>query len=117
MTIVPLMVLADRISAPKNTGTVPATAITSMAILPLLMVAKCFLPRSMISSLEKDEKVLSIVDAAEVIMMRFINSITTVPNNLLTSTVACPSRPRNFAKMPMKENKSMQVKPIKVANE
>jgi len=82
MTIVPLMVVADNISASKKTGTVPNTATATIDQRPNLTVLPRF--RSRANNLEKDEKVESKVDAAEVIIIKLMTNSITVPNALPT---------------------------------
>lgn len=97
MTIVPLMVVADKIAGLKKIGTVPATATIIIVNLPFVTVRDVLLPRSTDTSLEKDANEESSVDAADVIMMKLIRSIMMPPIILLTSTAACPSRPWKLA--------------------
>ena len=70
MTIVPDIVVAERISAFKNTGMVPKTAIIIMDNRPKERVLPHF--KSTANSFENDENVESRVDAADVIIMKFI---------------------------------------------
>ncbi len=80
MTIVPLMVVADNISGLKNTGTVPNIVTATIAIRPFRTVAVWLFPKSITINLEKELKVLSSVEAAEVIIIKFIMSIMPTPN-------------------------------------
>lgn len=91
ITIVPLMVVADKISASKNTGIVPKNAIKTIDHRPNLSVFPNFKSRA--NNLANDEKVESNVDAAEVIIIKLMTNRITTPNALPTSTAACPCIP------------------------
>ena len=91
ITIVPEMVVADNISAFKNTGMVPKTATTTIVILPNDTELPSF--KSIAINLEKEENVESNVEAAEVIIIKLITNKITTPNALPTSTAAWPDMP------------------------
>lgn len=93
MTMVPLMVVADKISGLKKIGIVPKMVKTTIAILPRPIFKALFGEISILYSLEKEEKTESKVEAAEVIMMKFIISNITGPKYFATSTAACPFIP------------------------
>ena len=84
--MVPLIVVADNISASKKTGMVPKTAIATIDQRPNFNVFPRF--KSNAYNFENDEKVESNVDAAEVIMMKLMTNNITVPNALPTCTAA-----------------------------
>lgn len=86
MTMVPLIVVADKISASKNTGIVPKTATAAIEIRPNLKVLPKF--KSIDRSLENEEKVESRVDAAEVIIIKLMTKRVIKPNAFPTSTAA-----------------------------
>ena len=112
--MVPEMVVADKISAFKNTGIVPKTATISMVILPKETVFLMF--KSIAINLEKDENVESKVEAAEVIMIKLMTNKITTPNALPTSTAACPDIPFVCAYTPIKLNKTIQIAPKTLAH-
>ena len=62
ITMVPLMVVADKMDASKNTGIDPKSAIRSMVMRPAVTVLPIF--KSMTNSLAVEAKVESKVDAA-----------------------------------------------------
>ena len=86
MTIVPLIVVALRISALRNTGIVPKTATSTIMILPKVTVLPNL--KSIVNNFEKLENVLSKVLAALVIMIKLIINNKTTPNFFATSTAA-----------------------------
>ena len=86
ITIVPEMVVADKISASKKTGKVPNIAIIAIDARP--KVKSFTAPKSITKSFENDEKVESKVDAADVIIIKLITSKTIMPKNCPTSTAA-----------------------------
>ena len=91
MTIVPDIVVAERISASKKTGNVPKIAIAAIDALPKVM--SFTMPKSIASNFEKDENVESKVEAAEVIIIKLITSNIITPKALPTSTAAWPLKP------------------------
>ena len=84
MTMVPLIVVADNISAFK-----------AMDQRPNFKVFPKF--KSTDKSFEKEEKVESRVEAAEVIIIKLMTNRIITPKALPTSTAACPCRPACFA--------------------
>lgn len=88
ITIVPLMVVADKISASKNMGNVPskATAIITQRPKDILELH----PKSIANNFAEDANVESNVEAAEVIIIKLMTNTITVPKALLTATAACP---------------------------
>ena len=80
------MVVADNISAFKKTGIVPNTAIKTIDQRPNLSEFPNF--KSIANNLEKDEKVESNVEAAEVIIIKLMTNKITTPKALPTSTAA-----------------------------
>ena len=115
ITMVPEIVVADKISGPKNTGIEPKTQMAIMAMRPWLTFGVFTLGISTQTNLENDEKAESRVEAAEVTIMRLISKVIIKPVELAMALVAGPSRPFSLADIPTKENKTMQVKPISVA--
>ena len=91
MTIVPDIVVAERISALKNMGIVPSTAMATIANLPNVRLLPN--PKSTANNFENDENVESKVEAAEVIIIKLTTNNTTTPNAFPTSTAACPFKP------------------------
>ena len=89
------MVVADKISAFKKTGMVPNIAILAMDHRPNFKVFPKL--RSTDSNLEKEEKVESNVDAAEVIIIKLMTNSMATPKAFPTSTAACPCSPACFA--------------------
>ena len=69
ITIVPLIVVAERISGLAKIGRVPRIVKRIIINLPFLIDAIFFLPRSITINLEKDENAESSVEAAEVIRL------------------------------------------------
>lgn len=90
MTMVPEMVVADKISGPKKIGTVPKIVSATIAQRPFERLMLTVLPKfkSTATNFEKEAKAESNVEDAEVIIMKFINNIMPTPMDLLTSTVA-----------------------------
>ena len=72
ITIVPLIVVAESISAFKNTGIVPKIAIMTIDHLPNLRDVPNF--KSIATNFEKDENVESNVDAADVIIIKLMTN-------------------------------------------
>ena len=112
--MVPEMVVADKISAFKNTGIVPKTATIIMVILPNETDFPKF--KSTANNFEKDEKVESKVEAAEVIIIKLITNKITTPKALPTSTAACPCIPCDCAYTPMMLKSTIQIAPKTLAH-
>lgn len=93
ITMVPLTVVADRISGLKKTGMVPSNTMSTIIHLPRLTVGNFSFPRSITTNFENELNVESNVEAAEVIMIKLIVNKPVNPINLATSTGACPTNP------------------------
>lgn len=77
--MVPLMVVADNISAFKKTGIVPNMAMATMVRRPNFSVCPKF--KSIDTNFENDENVESKVEAAEVIIIKLMAISTTILND------------------------------------
>ena len=106
--IVPEIVVADKISAFKKTGMVPKTANTIIESLPKVTVLPHF--KSITINFEKEEKVESIVEAAEVIIIKLITTKISTPKAFPTAMAASPLIPSNFAYTPIVLNKKIHKK-------
>ena len=86
-TMVPLIVVASKISGLKNMGMVPKTAMSIMVTLALETEIPLSFNKSTCTSLAAEVNVESIVEAAEVSMMVFIRSNIGKPKSLDTANI------------------------------
>jgi len=115
-TIVPLTVVAESTSGLAKTGSVPIITRTTIIILPLDTEGFLAGKMSTTMSLEKDENAESKVDAAEVIIIKFMASIAPVPSIFPTCTGAEPCTPSSPANTPISPKTNKHRKPITVAS-